>query len=131
MIRSGKRIVVVRAGVGPSVLGYAPDGRFLRGYGRNPRIAEGRTHLVFAEHFWKDSITRHRRTKARFRFYSRDGARGFVCKRDHGRWRHCRSPLRYWVTIGHHVLRVRAVGPTGLRGPTARLRFKVTHPRRH
>jgi hypothetical protein len=89
-----------------------------------------RTHLVFAEGFWKASITRHRRIKARFRFYSRDGARGFLCKRDRGLWRRCRSPLRYWVPIGRHVLRIRAIGPTGLRGPVASLRFEVMHPHR-
>jgi hypothetical protein len=87
-----------------------------------------RTHLVFAEGFWKASITRHRRIKARFHFYSRDGARGFLCKRDRDRWLRCRSPLRYWVPIGHHVLRVRAIGPTGLRGPAASLGFEVMHP---
>lgn len=89
-----------------------------------------RTHLVFAEGFWKTSVTRHRRVKAHFRFYSRDGARGFVCKRDRGHWRRCHSPLRYWAPIGHHVLRVRAIGPTGLRGPVASLSFEVMHPRR-
>lgn len=89
-----------------------------------------RTHLVFAEGFWKSSTARHRRIKARFRFYSRDGARGFLCKRDRSRWRRCLSPLRYWVPIGHHVLRVRAIGPTGLRGPAASLRFEVVHPTR-
>jgi hypothetical protein len=84
-----------------------------------------RTHLVFAEGFWKSAVTRHRRFKARFHFYSRDGARRFECRRDHARWRLCHSPLRYWVTVGHHALRVRAIGPTGLRGPAAALRFKV------
>jgi hypothetical protein len=86
-----------------------------------------RTHLVFAEGFWKSAVTRHRRFKARFHFYSRDGARGFECKRDRGRWRRCHSPLRYWVAVGHHTLRVRAVGSTGLRGPAATLRFRVEH----
>jgi photosystem II stability/assembly factor-like uncharacterized protein len=85
-----------------------------------------RTILVFAEHFWKGSITRHRRIKARFRFYSRDGARGFECKPDRAPWRRCHSPLRYWTSTGHHVLRVRAIGPTGLRGPIAKVRFRVT-----
>jgi hypothetical protein len=88
-----------------------------------------RTKLVFAEHFWRGAVTRHRRVKARFRFYSRDGARGFICKPDRARWRRCHSPHRYWVPIGHHILRVRAIGPTGLRGPIARLRFVVSHPR--
>lgn len=87
-----------------------------------------RTHLVFAENFWKSTSTRHRRIKAHFRFYSRDGARGFLCRRDRGRWHPCHSPLRYWVRPGHHVLRVRAIGQTGLRGPVASLRFRVRHP---
>jgi photosystem II stability/assembly factor-like uncharacterized protein len=90
-----------------------------------------RTILIFAENFWKNSTTRRHRVKARFRFYSRDGARGFVCRRDRGRWRHCHSPLRYWAQVGRHVLRVRAIGPTGLRGQIASLRFSVTHPHRH
>jgi hypothetical protein len=89
-----------------------------------------RTHLVFAEHFWKVSATRHRYVKARFRFYSRHGARGFLCKRDRGRWRRCSSPLRYWASIGRHTLRVRAIGATGLRGPIASARFRVKHLRR-
>jgi hypothetical protein len=89
-----------------------------------------RTHLVFAEHFWKFSITRHRRIKARFRFYSRDGARGFLCKPDRGRWRRCHSPLRYWVPVGRHALHVRAIGSTGLRGPVTSMRFAVMHPHR-
>jgi len=37
--------------------------------------------------------------------------------------------LRYWVAIGHHTLRVRAVGSTGLRGPAAILRFSVERRR--
>jgi hypothetical protein len=88
-----------------------------------------RTHLVFAEGFWKFSSTRHRRVKARFRFYSRDGARAFLCKRDRGHWRRCHSPLRYWVPIGRHTLRVRAIGTTGLRGPIASVRFEVKRPK--
>ena len=89
-----------------------------------------RTHLVFAERFWESSVTRHRRIKARFRFYSRDSARGFLCRRDRGRWRPCHSPLRYWVAVGRHALRVRAIGPTGLRGPAASLHFAVSRPAR-
>ena len=89
-----------------------------------------RTHLVFAEHFWKSGATRHRHFKARFRFYSRDGARAFLCKPDRHPWRRCHSPLRYWVPVGRHTLRVRAIGVTGLRGPIARVRFEVTRARR-
>jgi hypothetical protein len=89
-----------------------------------------RTHLVFAEGFWKSSSTRHRRIRARFRFYSRDGARGFLCKPDRRRWHRCHSPFRYWVPVGHHTLGVRAIGVTGLRGPVARVRFEVKRSRR-
>jgi hypothetical protein len=83
------------------------------------------THLVYAEGFWKGVFTRHHHAKARFHFYSREGAKSFECKRDGGRWRRCHSPLRYWVTPGRHVLRVRAIGRTGLRGPVAALPFRV------
>jgi hypothetical protein len=89
-----------------------------------------RTHLVFAEGFWTSAATKHRRIKARFRFYSRDGARGFLCKPDRRRWRRCHSPYRYWVGRGRHVFRVRAIGPTGLRGPIAMARFDVSRPAR-
>lgn len=87
-----------------------------------------RTHLVFAKGFWKGAYTRHRHYKVRFRFYSREGARGFVCRRDGGPWRRCHSPLRYWASHGRHVLRVRAIGRTGLRGPIASLPFHIVGP---
>jgi hypothetical protein len=85
-----------------------------------------KTFLVFAENFWNISATRHRRrVRARFRFYSPTKTRGFECKRDRGRYQRCRSPLRYWAKRGHHVLSVRAIGPTGLLGPPAMQRFCV------
>lgn len=85
-----------------------------------------KTFLLFAENFWNISVThRHRRVRARFRFYSPTQTGGFECKRDRRRYRRCRSPLRYWVKRGHHVLRVRAIGPTGLRGRPAVRRFCV------
>jgi hypothetical protein len=84
-----------------------------------------RTIIVFAEHFWKLTTTRRRHIGARFRFYSPTKTRGFECKRDRGPYRPCHSPLRYRVTYGRHTLRVRAIGPTGLRGPAAIKRFRV------
>lgn len=108
---------------------FAAPAPSIRTTGRRGRLRP-RTILVFAEGFWKTSTTRRNGIKARFRFYSRDGARRFLCKPDRGRWRRCRSPLRYWAPIGHHALRVRAIGRTGLRGPATVLRFKVMHPRR-
>jgi len=85
--------------------------------------------LVFAENFWRITGTRHRRVRARFHFYSPTPTRGFECKRDRGRWRRCHSPLRYWVGVGNHALRVRAIGPTGLHGEVAVLPFQVRHAR--
>jgi hypothetical protein len=93
--------------------------------GKKTTRARPRTHLLFAEHSYVTILAHGHRAKARFRFYSREGAKGFECKRDRHRWARCHSPLRYWATIGRHVLRVRAIGRTGLRGPVAQLRFKV------
>jgi hypothetical protein len=87
-----------------------------------------RTILVYAEHFWKGTVTRRRRIRAHFRFYSPTKVSGFECKRDRGPYRRCRSPLRYWVSHGRHALRVRAIGPTGLRGAAAIKRFRVLRP---
>jgi hypothetical protein len=87
-----------------------------------------RTILVFAEHFWKVATTRRSHIRARFRFYSPTRTRGFECKRDRSLYRPCHSPLRYRVTHGRHALRVRAIGPTGLRGPAAIKHFRVLAP---
>jgi hypothetical protein len=65
-----------------------------------------RTILFFAEHFWKVATTRSR-----------------------GPYSPRHSPLRYRVTHGRHTLRVRAIGPTGLRGPAAIMHFRVLAPR--
>jgi hypothetical protein len=78
---------------------------------------------------WRGAVTRRRHVRAHVRFYSPTAVRGFQCRRDHGSWRRCSSPLRYWVGHGHHVLRVRASGPTGLRGPAAITHFRVGYPR--
>jgi hypothetical protein len=95
--------------------------------GRRRRRAPRRpkTFLVLAENFWNINSTRHRRLRARFHFYSPTRTTGFECRRDRGPYRRCRSPLRYWVKHGHHMLHVRAIGPTGLRGPAAMKRFCV------
>ncbi len=63
--------------------------------------------------------------KVLVRFYSRDGARGFLCKLDRGHFRPCRSPKRYRMGDGNHVFHVKAIGYTGLRGPVAVERFTI------
>jgi hypothetical protein len=88
-----------------------------------------RTILGFADHFWYVIPTRHRHIRLRFRFFSLSPAKGFECKRDRGPYRRCHSPLGYWVAPGRHVLRVRAIGPTGLRGPAAVKHFRVNRSR--
>jgi hypothetical protein len=92
-------------------------------------VKRPKTFLLLAEGFYFKTFSRHH-VRARFHFYAKSAVRGFECSRDGGRWRRCRSPLRYWVGRGHHTLRVRAIGPTGLRGPAAIRHFAVASPRR-
>ena len=68
---------------------------------------------------------RRAKTKILFRFHANARARRFLCKRDGGPFRRCRSPLRYRVGLGKHAFRVRAIGMTGLRGPITTERFEV------
>jgi hypothetical protein len=88
-----------------------------------------RTIILFAKPFWVSTSTRRPHIRAGFHFYSPTPTLGFECKRDKSRFRRCRSPLRYWVGHGRHALRVRAIGPSGLRGPAAIQHFRVTRPR--
>jgi hypothetical protein len=92
-------------------------------------VKRPKTILLLAEGFYFHTRSRHHRVRARFHFYAKSKVRGFLCSRDRGRWRRCRSPLRYWVGVGHHTLRVRAIGPTGLLGPPAIRHFAVARPR--
>jgi hypothetical protein len=98
-----------------------------RGEGRKA-LRRPRTVLMFSDYFWHTTRTRRQHTQASFRFFSRSRVRGFECKRGRKPYRRCRSPQRYWVRHGRHVLRVRAIGLTGLRGPAAIKRFRVLRP---
>ncbi len=104
-----------------------PAGRGVRGKTRKA-VRRPHTNLMFSDYFSKYSFPRGRRAHAGFRFYSPHRVKGFECKRDGGRYRPCRSPLRYWASRGRHVLRVRATGPTGLHGRAAIKRFCVMPP---
>ncbi len=84
-----------------------------------------RTILLLIDDFWYVTHTRRRHIRAGFRFYSPSRVRGFECKRGRHSYRPCHSPLRYWVPRGRQILRVRAIGPTGLRGRAAIKHFRV------
>lgn len=91
---------------------------------RRKRALRPRTILARVDRAARVRTDKHRLRKL-FRFYATSKARGFVCKRDRRPYRRCSSPFRYWVGRGKHVFRVRAIGPTGLRGPVALDRFRI------
>jgi hypothetical protein len=66
--------------------------------------------------------------KVKFTF-SATGAAHFECRLDHGKWSRCKSPKTFAVTPGPHIVRIRAVGPTGIAGPQASRHFKRLPPR--
>lgn len=107
----------------PHAVAPSADGKPAPAKGRHRLIKRPRTTLVKVDGFREK--TRFNRLKVGFRFHAKSKARGFVCKRDRGRYKRCRSPLRYWVPLGEHELRVRAIGPTGLRGPVATVYFRA------
>ncbi len=93
----------------------------------DPFGAPARPHTILLR-VGRISQSRHDQVRVRARFYSHTKVRGFECKRDRGPYRRCHSPLRYWVASGRrHVLRVRAIGPTGLRGPATIDCFRIGH----
>jgi hypothetical protein len=106
-----------------SAPGPPPIARPHRRHRKGPR-----TILTRARGFHNLTVTPRRRFRGRFRFHAIGRAKRFICKRDRHPYRRCRSPLRYWVPVGRHVLRVRAIGPTGRRGPVAFDRFIGVHP---
>jgi hypothetical protein len=72
------------------------------------------------------TVTRDRRIRLGFRFFSHGPVESFTCKRDRGPWRRCSSPQRFWAPLGRHAFRVRAIGLAGDKGPIALNRFRVT-----
>lgn len=103
---------------------FAPPARRAEAKGKKRReIKRPRTYLAHVDRV--HTYTKNQVTRMSFRFYTRQKARGFRCQQDGGRWRSCKSPHRYWVGLGRHAFRVRAIGPTGLKGPIALDRFRV------
>jgi Carboxypeptidase regulatory-like domain len=72
------------------------------------------------------TVTRHRGVRLGFRFHAQVPVGSFICKRDRGPWRACRSPHRFWAPLGRHAFRVRAISLAGDKGPITLNRFRVT-----
>jgi hypothetical protein len=71
-----------------------------------------------------------RKLTIRFRFYAQHRApvRGFLCKIDRRALKPCQSPKAYRVGIGRHHFRVRAIGWSGLKGPSERAWLRICRP---
>jgi hypothetical protein len=108
---------------GPRASGGRSAGRGKRHRRRRGR-KRPRSRIVTVRLPMKKQVHDHR-GKVMIRFHSVGRAYGFVCKLDRHRWRRCHSPKRMRVRVGKHVFRVRAIGPTGLRGPAAVERFQL------
>lgn len=89
-----------------------------------------RMRIVRHDHFAKQASTRGAGSRVTFRLRPYGRARGFLCSLDRRRFRPCRSPLRIYTKVGTHMLRAKAIGATGLRGPVARHRFAIRNPNR-
>lgn len=81
--------------------------------------------ILLNDHFAKQSRTKGAGSRVTFRLRPFGRVRGFVCRLDRRRFRPCRSPLRIYAKVGRHVLRARAIGMTGLKGPVAKKRFAI------
>jgi len=82
--------------------------------------------IVRGDRFARQSHTKRAGSRVTFRLRPYGRVRGFECSLDHRRFKRCKSPLRIYVKLGAHVLRARAIGLTGLKGPVAKHRFEIT-----
>lgn len=84
-----------------------------------------RMKILHSDNFVRQSWTRGNGSRVTFRLRPYGRVRSFVCSLDGRRFRRCKSPLRIYAKLGPHVLRARAIGVTGLKGPVARDRFAI------
>jgi hypothetical protein len=96
----------------------AKEGTRGKGKGKKRGPRRPRTHIAHIDLKEPDAGDPPR-VEAMVRFYAHGRIRGFQCRMDKRHFRPCRSPRRFQVGGGHHFVRVRAVGLTGLRGPVA------------
>jgi hypothetical protein len=100
-----------------------PEGGPRGGPTRGPR--RPRLRILRGDHFRRQASTRGAGSRVTFRLRPFGRSRGFLCRLDRRRFHRCRSPLRIYARVGVHVLRARAIGVGGLRGPVARARFTI------
>jgi hypothetical protein len=95
--------------------------------GKGPRGPKRpRMKIVRGDRFARQSHTKKAGSRVTFRLRPYGRVRGFECNLDHRGFKRCKSPLRIYAKLGAHVLRARAIGLTGLKGPIAKHRFKIT-----
>lgn len=84
-----------------------------------------RMKILRADNFVRQSRTKGAGSRVTFRLRPYGRVRGFVYSLDGGKFHRCKSPLRIYAKLGPHVLRARAIGVTGLKGPVAKDRFAI------
>jgi hypothetical protein len=104
------------------------DAEETRGGKRRGGPKRPRMKILHSDNFVRQSWTKGAGSRVTFRLRPYGRVRGFVCSLDGRRFRRCRSPLRVYAKLGPHVLRARAIGVTGLRGPVAKDRFAIRGP---
>lgn len=87
-----------------------------------------RMKILHSDNFVRQSRTKGSGSRVTFRLRPYGKVRGFICSLDGRRFHRCRSPLRIYAKVGPHLLRARAIGVTGLKGPVAKDRFTIQRP---
>jgi hypothetical protein len=99
-----------------------------RGGTRRDGPKRPRMEILHSDNFIRQSRTKGTGSRVTFRLRPYGRVRGFVCSLDGHGFRRCKSPLRVYAKLGPHVLRARAIGVTGLKGPVAIDRFAIRRP---
>ncbi|HET6998753.1 MAG TPA: hypothetical protein VFI03_09195 [Solirubrobacterales bacterium] len=84
-----------------------------------------RMKILHSDNFVRQSQANGSGSRVTFRLRPYGRVRGFICSLDGRRFHRCGSPLRIYAKVGLHILRARAIGMTGLKGPVAKDRFSI------
>jgi hypothetical protein len=90
-----------------------------------PASKSKRPRVVITRHPGKRVNPRKGGVKVTFRFHAIGKASRFKCGISGRKLRTCKSPMRYRLGRGKQVFRVRAIAPSGAKGPPATFRFRV------